>query len=58
MNVLLPTWRFDFIEGKSLRCTKFRIVSSPHNLARIEVLIRTKVFDFDRVSTSGTQATV
>ena len=29
MNVLRPTWRFDFIEGKFLRCTKFRIVSSP-----------------------------
>ena len=34
MNVLRPTWRFDFIEGKSLRCTKFRIVSSPQ-LARV-----------------------
>ena len=34
------------------------LMNLSYNLARIEVLIRTKVFDFDRVSTSGTQATV
>ena len=32
------------------------LMNLSYNLARIEVLIRTKVFDFDRVSTSGTQA--
>ena len=32
------------------------LMNLSYNLARIEVLIRTQVFDFDRVSTSGTQA--